>query len=55
MVPQGGFSDGEGANTEIVVGQDVAIWARAEGHTFEDTHGRVASRYDQAIGSLAVA
>ena len=32
------------------VGQAVVVWALAEGHPFEDTHGRVVSGYDQAMG-----
>jgi hypothetical protein len=35
------------------VGQDVVIWARSEGHPFEDTHGLVAAGYDQAIGEFS--
>jgi hypothetical protein len=34
------------------VGQDVAIWARCEGHPFEDAHGLVAAGYDQAMGEF---
>ncbi len=35
------------------VGQDVVIWASSEGHPFEDTHGRIVSGYDQAIGQFS--
>lgn len=35
------------------VGQDVVIWARSEGHPLEDTHGRIVSGYDQAIGEFS--
>jgi hypothetical protein len=35
------------------VGQDVTIWARAEGRPFEDAHGRIAPGYDQAIGEFS--
>jgi hypothetical protein len=35
------------------VGQAVVVWARAEGHPFEDTHGRVVSGYDQAMGQFS--
>jgi hypothetical protein len=35
------------------VGQAVVVWARAEGHPFEDTHGRIVSGYDQAIGQFS--
>jgi hypothetical protein len=34
---------------ESWVGQGVAIWARAEGHPFEDTHGRIVPGYAQAM------
>ena len=34
------------------VGQDVTIWARAEGRPFEDAHGRIVSGYDQAMGEF---
>ncbi len=34
------------------VGQDVVIWARCEGHPFEDTHGRIIAGYDQAMGEF---
>ena len=32
-----------------LVGQDVVVWARAEGHPFEDVHGRIVAGYDQAM------
>ena len=35
------------------VGQAVVIWARAEGHPLEDTHGRIVSGYDQAMGQFS--
>ena len=35
------------------VGQAVVIWARAEGHPFEDTHGRTVPGYDQAMGQFS--
>jgi hypothetical protein len=35
------------------VGQAVVIWARAEGHPLEDTHGRTVSGYDQATGQFS--
>jgi hypothetical protein len=35
------------------VGQAVVVWARAEGHPFEDTHGRIVSGYDQAMGQFS--
>jgi hypothetical protein len=35
------------------VGQDVVIWARSEGHPLEDTHGRIVSGYDQAMGEFS--
>jgi hypothetical protein len=35
------------------VGQEVAIWARAEGHPFEDTHGRIVAGYDQAMDKFS--
>jgi hypothetical protein len=35
------------------VGQDVVIWARSEGHPFEDTHGHIAAGYDQAMGEFS--
>jgi hypothetical protein len=38
---------------ESWVGQGVAIWARAEGHPFEDAHGRIVPGYDQAIGEFS--
>ena len=38
---------------ESWVGQDVAIWARAEGQRFEDPHGRVIPGYDQAMGKFS--
>jgi hypothetical protein len=30
-----------------------AIWARAEGHPFEDTHGRIVAGYEQAMGEFS--
>ena len=38
---------------ESWVGQGVAIWARAEGRTFEDAHGRIVPGYDQAMGEFS--
>jgi len=38
---------------ESWVGQGVAIWARAEGQPFEDTHGRIVPGYDQAMGEFS--
>ncbi len=38
---------------ESWVGQRVTIWARAEGHPFEDARGRLAAGYDQAIGEFS--
>lgn len=38
---------------ESWVGQGVAIWARAEGHPYEDSHGRIVPGYDQAIGEFS--
>jgi hypothetical protein len=38
---------------ESWVGQGVAIWARAEGHPFEDARGRLAAGYDQAMGEFS--
>jgi hypothetical protein len=38
---------------ESWVGQDVVIWARSEGHPFEDTHGHIAAGYDQAMGEFS--
>ena len=35
------------------VGQDVVIWAHCEGHSFEDTHGRIVPGYDQAMGEFS--
>ena len=35
------------------VGQAVVIWARADGHPFEDTHGRIVYGYDQAMGRFS--
>jgi hypothetical protein len=35
------------------VGQDVVIWARSEGHPFEDAHGLIVAGYDQAIGEFS--
>jgi hypothetical protein len=35
------------------VGQAVVIWAHAEGHPFEDAHGRLISGYDQAMGQFS--
>ncbi len=35
------------------VGQAVVILARAEGHPLEDTHGRIVSGYDQAMGEFS--
>jgi hypothetical protein len=35
------------------VGQAVVIWARAEGHPFEDTHGRIVRGYDRAMGQFS--
>jgi hypothetical protein len=35
------------------VGQDVVIWARSEGHPFEDAHGCIAAGYDQAMGEFS--
>ena len=35
------------------VGQDVMVWARAEGHPFEDAHGRIVAGYDQAMGEFS--
>ena len=35
------------------VGQTVVVWARAEGHPFEDTHGHIVSGYDQAMGQFS--
>ncbi len=35
------------------VGQGVVIWARAEGHPFEDAHGRIMPGYDQAVGEFS--
>ncbi len=35
------------------VGQDVVIWARSEGHPFEDTHSLIAAGYDQAMGEFS--
>ena len=37
---------------ESWVGQGVVIWARAEGHPFEDVHGRTMPGYDQAMGEF---
>ena len=37
---------------ESWVGQDVTIWARAEGRPFEDAHGRIIPGYAQAIGEF---
>ena len=34
------------------IGQDVVIWARSEGHPFEDAHGLVVAGYDQAMGEF---
>jgi hypothetical protein len=38
---------------ESWVGQGVMIWARSEGRSFEDAHGRVVPGYDQAIGEFS--
>jgi hypothetical protein len=38
---------------ESWVGQGVAIWALAEGHPFEDAHGRIVPGYDRAIGEFS--
>jgi hypothetical protein len=38
---------------ESWVGQDVVIWARSEGHPFEDARGRLAAGYDQAMGEFS--
>jgi hypothetical protein len=38
---------------EAWVGQGVAIWALAEGHPFEDSHGRIVPGYDRAIGEFS--
>lgn len=38
---------------ESWVGQRVAIWARAEGQPFEDSHGRIVAGYDQAMGEFS--
>jgi hypothetical protein len=38
---------------EAWVGQGVAIWARSEGHPFEDAHGRIVPGYDQAMGEFS--
>jgi hypothetical protein len=38
---------------ESWVGQRVAIWARAEGQPFEDTHGRIVAGYEQAMGEFS--
>jgi len=38
---------------ESWVGQSVTIWALAEGRPFEDTHGRIAPGYDQAMGEFS--
>lgn len=35
------------------VGQAVVVWARAEGHPFEDARGRLAAGYDQAMGKFS--
>ena len=35
------------------VGQAAVILARAEGHPLEDTHGRIVSGYDQAMGEFS--
>ncbi len=35
------------------VGQGVRLWARAEGHPFEDAHGRIVPGYDQAMGEFS--
>ena len=35
------------------VGQDVVVWARAEGRPFEDAHGRIVAGYDQAMGEFS--
>ena len=35
------------------VGQDVVIWARSEGHPFEDAHGRIVPGYNQAMGEFS--
>lgn len=35
------------------VGQDVVIWARSEGHPFEDAHGRIVAGYDQAMDKFS--
>lgn len=35
------------------VGQEVVVWARSEGHPFEDAHGLVAAGYDQAMGEFS--
>jgi hypothetical protein len=35
------------------VGQTVVVWARAEGHPFEDTHGRIVSGYEKAMGQFS--
>ena len=35
------------------VGQDVVVWARAEGQPFEDAHGRIIAGYDQAMGEFS--
>jgi hypothetical protein len=35
------------------IGQDVVIWARSEGHPFENAHGRIAAGYDQAMGEFS--
>ncbi len=34
------------------VGQAVVIWARAEGHSLEDSHGRIVSGYGQVMGQF---
>ncbi|MCA1729881.1 MAG: hypothetical protein LC751_10895 [Actinobacteria bacterium] len=38
---------------ESWVGKSVTIWARAEGHQFEDAHGRMVPGYNQAIGEFS--
>ena len=35
------------------IGQDVVIWARSEGHPFENAHGRIVSGYDQAMDQFS--
>ena len=35
------------------IGQDVVVWARCEGYPLEDTHGRIVSGYDQAMGEFS--